>query len=162
MPKHDGVYKKGNKYYGAKWYKGKTYTTALFSTATEASEARQVLIRKLTKGVDLNKKNITIQDFTSRYLQNYIHGKRLDPITIKSIENRIKNGIFPLIGNKKLSSLTPEDIQDVQNKLYSKYSEGYAHQIMCQLRRMLKRAVIWEYIERDPSLGLDTIGATRK
>ena len=129
MPKLDGIYKKGNKYYGAKWYQGKTYTTSLFSSATEASEARQILIRKLNKGVDLNKKKITIQDFTSRYLKNYIYGKRLDPITVKSIENRIKNGIFPLIGNKKLSSLTPEDIQDVQNKLYRKYSEGYALQL---------------------------------
>jgi integrase len=91
------------------------------------------------------------------YIDHYIKGKKLDPVTVKTIVNRIKNGLIPILGKKRLSSLKPEFIQSLQNQLYSKYSEGYAHQVMCQLRRILKRAVIWEYIEKDPSLGVDAV-----
>jgi len=40
MPKHPGVYKKGKKWYGAKWWKGKTYVTRLCNTAEEAAYLR--------------------------------------------------------------------------------------------------------------------------
>jgi hypothetical protein len=63
MPKHTGIYRKGNKYYGAKWYNGKTYVTSLYPTADETTQAREELIKNLKKGITPDRKGITVKDF---------------------------------------------------------------------------------------------------
>jgi hypothetical protein len=145
VPKIVGIYKRGNKYYGAKWYRGKTYTTTVYDTSEEASEALQVLIRKLQKGVNLTHKSLTVSGFIKVYLDKYIRNKpNMQGITIKTIESR-------------LSVIEETFVQDLQNRLYAKYAQSYAFQVMCQFHRLLKRAVIWDYIERDPSIGVDVV-----
>ena len=75
MPKYPGIFKKqtkkGPRYYGSKWYKGKTYSTKICSTAEEAAKARAVLIKQLSKGV-IDNKNLTVTDFLKVYLTDYI------------------------------------------------------------------------------------------
>ena len=53
MPKYPGVFakqlKSGVRYYGAKWYNGKTHVTPLCDTAGEAADARRKLGEALHK-----------------------------------------------------------------------------------------------------------------
>ena len=76
MPKYPGIYKKqlksGTKYYGAKWHKGKTYTTKLYGKAMDAAEALEELNNQLKKDVLPEKKHITVRDFTNLYFQKYL------------------------------------------------------------------------------------------
>ncbi len=158
MPKYKGVYPKGKKFYGAKWYQGKTYTTKLYDTAGEAAEALEELTKNLKGGLKYDKKNITVRDFVALYLKSYILPKKnLQKLTLKSIEIKLRNGIIPYIGDKKLQKLTPLDLQALQNKLLARYKINTARMTMNEFKRVLRRALIWNYISRDPSIGLDTI-----
>ncbi len=158
MPKYKGVYPKGKKFYGAKWYQGKTYTTKLYDTAGEAAEALEELTKNLKGGLKYDKKNITVRDFVALYLKSYILPKKnLQKLTLKSIEIKLRSGIIPYIGDKKLQKLTPLDLQALQNKLLAKYKINTARMTMNEFKRVLRRALIWNYISRDPSIGLDTI-----
>lgn len=158
MPKYKGVYSKGKKFYGAKWYQGKTYTTKVCDTAGEAAEALEELTKNLKGGLKYDKKNITVLDFIILYLKSYIIPKKnLQKITLRNIERRLRNGIIPHLGKRKLLSLTPIDLQKLQNILLSRYKISSARTTMSEFKRVLKRAVIWDYIPRDPSVGLDII-----
>jgi integrase len=158
MPTHKGVYRKGKKFYGAKWYQRKTYVTKLFDTAAEAAEAREELIRILNKGVQPDKKNVTITDFIKLFLKKYLLPKQnVQRISINAFERNMRNSIIPFIGNMKLKGLTPEIMQDLQNKLLAKHASSSAAIIMNQFKRVVKRAVIWRYISYDPTLDLDSI-----
>lgn len=56
-----------------------------------------------------------------------------------------------------MRSLTPEDLQDLQNILLQHYATSSTRLIMGELRRMLKRAVLWHYIPYNPADALDPI-----
>jgi integrase len=158
MPKHPGVSRKGKKWYGSKWWKGKSYNTRLCDTAEEAAYLREKLIKRLQKGLDIDKSKTTVKDFVSVYLEKYLYKKpKLQEITISQIERNLKNCIIPAIGDKKLRDLTPEDMQDLQNIILSRYQPSSARVILSQFKRILKRATIWHYIEYNPALSLDTI-----
>ncbi len=108
--------------------------------------------------MNIDKSNIKIKDFVSIYLEKYLYKKpKLQKTTVIEIERNIRNCIIPAIGDKKLRELTPEDMQDLQNILLSKYHPSSARLILAQFKRMLKRAAIWHYIEYNPAVGLDTI-----
>jgi len=108
--------------------------------------------------LNIDKSNTTVKDFVSIYLEKYLYKKpTLQETTVIEIEKNIRNYIVPAIGDKKLRALTPEDMQDLQNMLLSKYQPSSARLILAQFKRVLKRAEIWHYIEYNPTSGLDTI-----
>lgn len=161
MPKYPSIYKKqlksGIKYYGAKWHKGKTYTTKLYSKAVDAAGALEELNNQLKKDVLPEKKHITVRDFTNLYFQKYLSKKPgIQHITLKNIRSGLIS-IIKIIGKLKLSDLTPEVLQDLQNKMLEHYDNGTVKVRLNEFRRVLKRAVKWKYIPYDPSADLDPI-----
>lgn len=157
MPKLKGIYQRGIGFYGAKWYKGKTYTTRIYLTAQEASDALDELIGNLQRGLQHNKKNITVAEFIDIFIEKYLLQKpRIQKLTIEHIRNRLKKGIIPFVGKKKLQALTPEILQELQNRLFLKYAESTAIVTMRAFKQVLKRAVVWKYLVSDPSQGLDS------
>ena len=162
MPKYPGVHtktlKSGTvKYYGSKWWEGRTYNTSLHPTASEAWESLQELIKELRLGKRFDKRSITVQQFIELYLEHYIKPKNIDPSTKKSISSRLRNAIIPYIGKRRLQSLRPEDMQQFQNQLLGDYSAPTVNRYIGELRRVLKRALIWDYLLKDITLGLDNI-----
>jgi integrase len=156
MPKLKGIYQRGKGFYGTKWYKGKTYTTRIYPTAQEASDALAELVDNLQKGLQHNKKNITVAEFIDIFIKKYLIQKpRIQKIIIINLKSRLYKGIVPFIGKKKLQSLTPEILQELQNRLFLKYAESMAIATMRAFKQVLKRAVVWEYLVHDPSQGLD-------
>jgi integrase len=157
MPKLKSIYQRGKGFYGAKWYKGKTYTTRIYPTAQEASDALDELVQDLQKGLQHNKKNITVAEFIDIFIEKYLLQKpRIQKITIDSLKTKLQKGIVPFIGKKRLQSLTPESLQDLQNKLFLKYAESTAIIAMRAFKQVLKRAVVWKFLVSDPSQGLDS------
>jgi len=162
MPKYRGVYQKqtksGIKFYGAKWHKGKTYTTSLYPTAKEASDALNEVIQNLEKGLQYDKKHITVEEFIRIFFEKYLsHKPGVQKITQYGMMSHMKNGIIPLIGKKKLQSLDPETMQELQNKLLQKYAKISASTILCEFRQILRRAVISRYLTFYPSMDMDPL-----
>jgi hypothetical protein len=158
MPTYTGVYKKGKKWYGAKWWKGKTYVTKLCKTAEEAAHLREKLIKRLRKGFNVEKSNITVANFIELYLENYITKRpNVHKMTIDSIKSGFKTSNVPIIGHLKLKDLNPEIMQKLQNKLLEKYAPGTVKVRINDFKRVLRRAVIWHYLPYDPSIDLDSV-----
>jgi len=156
MPRLKGIYQRGKGFYGAKWYRGKTYTTRIYPTAQEASDALDELVRDLQKGLRYNKKNITVAGFIDIFIEKYLLQKpRIQRITVNNITYKLRI-VASFIGRKKLQALTPETLQELQNRLFMKYAESSAVSIMRTFKQVLKRAVVWKYLVADPSQGLDS------
>ncbi len=71
MPKLKGIYRWGKGFYGAKWDKGKTYTTRIYPTAQETSDAFAVLVDNLQKGLQHNEENITVAELIDIFIEKY-------------------------------------------------------------------------------------------
>ena len=162
MPKTPGIYKKqlksGIRYYGSAWSRGehKVINTSLYPTAAEAKEALDNLKRQIQKGVRFDKKRITVKQFIDLYLKEYIEHKQLDVKSVRYTRSRL-NTIAGIIGDRPLHSLTALDMQDVQNKLLSHYAPVTVNCYMGEFKRLLKRALIWNYLLKNPMLGLDSV-----
>jgi len=162
MPKYPGVSKKvypsGRAvYYGAKWHKGKTYTTAVYPTATEASEALQELIRRLKRNVTPGKGKITVSHFVKLYLLKYISTRNVDNVTKYKHESSLRNQVIPALGHLRLKDIDGEVVQDYQNALLAKYKPSTAKVAFCDFKRLIRRAMIWGYIDQDPTIGIENI-----
>ena len=146
MPKYPGVYKKvypsgKTVYYGAKWYKGKTYTTAVYPTAGEASEALQELIRRLKRNVTPGKGKITVSQFVKLYLEKYISTRNVDNVTKYKHESSLRNQVIPLLGRLRLKDIDGEVVQDYQNALLAKYKPSTAKVAFCDFKRLMHRVL---------------------
>jgi integrase len=64
-----------------------------------------------------------------------------------------RNHIIPEIVNKKLQDLKPIDIVQFQNKLMKNKTASVAHNTMRILRKILNKAIEWEYISSNPIKG---------
>ena len=162
MPKYPGVYKKvypsGRAvYYGAKWHKGKTYTTSVYPTANEASVALRDLVKRLNRNVTPSKGKITVSQFVKLYLEKYISTRNVDNVTKYKHESSLRNQVIPLLGCLRLRDIDGEAVQDYQNALLAKYKPSTAKVAFCDFKRLIRRAMIWGYISQDPTLGIDAI-----
>ena len=161
MPKYPGIYSKKlkstTKYFGSKWYAGRTYNTSLYTTAREAYEALQQLVRELEAGIRKDKRSITVGEFILLYQKDYLDPKQITDQSKSLFISSLKNAIIPLIGDRRLQSLTPVDMQRLQNELLVRYKDTTADWHIKIFHGVLKRAVIWDYLVRDPMIGLDPI-----
>jgi integrase len=160
MPKYKGVCKKvypSGKvvYYGAKWNEGKTETTPVFPTAEEAAEELRKLINNLKSGLKVEKGKITFTQYAKVFLEKYVATKGNENSTNYIKESRIRNQLCPFIGHMKLKDIDGEVVQDLVNCLLEEYEPSTAHTAFVELRAMMKRAVIWDYIPKNPTLDFD-------
>jgi len=55
-----------------------------------------------------------------------------------------------------LRSLHAVDVQNLQNELLSKYSPGTVNTYIGEFKRVIKRAIVWDYLAKDITVGLDS------
>jgi integrase len=161
MPKVPGITKKvypsGKvRYYGAKRWKGKTYTTPVFPSAAEAAEALRELTHSLTSGVKIDKGKMTFEEYSRIFLEKYIKPKKIDFITKNRIESQIRNGLLPYLKDYKLRDIDGEIAQDLHNILNSRYTSGSAKSYWTEFRRMMQKAIDWDYLMKDPTRGIES------
>jgi integrase len=154
MPKHKGIFRKGDKWYGAKWWKGKTHVTRLCSSTEEAVRALEDLVRDLRRSVPPNKEKITLKDFSILYFRDYVlpragTAEGLKRMSLKVTESRIRTRILSTLGDRKLRDLGTKDLDDLASSLIKRYSANYTRSILISLKRILKAAYRWKYLGED-------------
>lgn len=120
-----------------------------FKTKKDAEKALQEIIYKLERG-ELVLSKITVGEFLDEWYKEYCLPK-LAPKTLKSYEELINLYFKPYLGNIELVNLKPLEIQKYYNRLkelgLSNTTVNYHHRV---LRSALNRAVIWQYIHKNP------------
>lgn len=120
-----------------------------FKTKKEAEKALQEIIYKLERG-ELILSKITVGEFLDEWYKEYCLPK-LAPKTLKSYEELINLYFKPYLGSTELVNLKPLEIQKYYNRLkelgLSNTTVNYHHRV---LKSALNRAVIWQYIHKNP------------
>lgn len=120
-----------------------------FKTKKDAEKALQEIIYKLERG-ELILSKITVGEFLDEWYKEYCLPK-LAPKTLKSYEELINLYFKPHLGSIELANLKPLEIQKYYNRLkelgLSNTTINYHHRV---LRSALNRAVIWQYIQKNP------------
>jgi integrase len=111
------------------------------------SEARAVLddqLRRMRLG-GLYRDTITLDSLVDRYLDTH----QADPATIKKLRSDLGQAIRAF-GDVPLELLVPADLATWRASL----SEGSRHGVFRSLKQVLRQAVSWQMLERNPAEGI--------
>jgi integrase len=92
----------------------------------------------------------TLKDFAPRFMEGYAKANRQKPSTMFSKGSILKNHLLPRFGDRKLDSITSEDVQRLKAEL-SERAPKTVNNILSMLGRMLRVAVEWDAIEQVPA-----------
>jgi|SRR5581483_819564 len=97
--------------------------------------------------------NTSFQDFAHRWLTEHLPGRNLKPTTIESYEHTLRAHLLPAFGQLKLRTLEQQP-ELIDRYISQKTRDGYSAKTVTNhllvLQVMLKRAVRWRLISRNP------------
>jgi len=143
-----GVIKRSNKYYYRIYRNGTQKEYGGFSTAEEAFNARNEHLNNIKKQ-NVEPSNILLQDFIIQYLKEYEIPNNRKTTAIKT-EGICRNHIIPALGDKKLREIRHFHIVQFKNQLVKNKTESVAFNTMRTLRKILNKAVEWEFLDYSP------------
>ena len=111
------------------------------------SEARAVLdeqLRRMRLG-GLYREDVTLAELVDRYLAQH----QADPATIKKLASDLRQAVRAF-GDVPLDRLVPAEIATWRASL----SEGARHGVFRSLKQVLRQAVEWQMVERNPAAGI--------
>lgn len=111
------------------------------------SEARAVLdetLRRMRLG-GLYREDVTLAELVDRYLAQH----QADPATIKKLRSDLRQAVRAF-GDVPLDRLVPAEIATWRASL----SEGARHGVFRSLKQVLRQAVEWQMVERNPAAGI--------
>lgn len=125
MPKFRGVYKdsKGGWYFKASTHKDpitgkwKQATRRGFSTAAEAAEARDALLREVASGPSPTVGELSVRQLVEQYLDECEATQRLGPKSLFDYRHYLDDYIDPWIGAMRVRELTTEVVASWQHRL---------------------------------------------
>ena len=123
-----------------------------YKTKKEAVEAREKTIGELYSGNYIVYQNVSVSDYMIFWLEEDIR-KRCRQQTYYSFSNAVRRHILPELGGKKMSALTPADIQALYNKK-TEYSYTVSKQIKVVIGLSMRYAVEMKVITNNPSVGV--------
>lgn len=110
-----------------------------YKAAVATEDPKQVRSDKLSE--------ITFSEFAmDLYLPHSVVNKR----SAKSDESKLRLYLIPAFGERTLSSITTQSIQQYQNKLLIKLSPATANRHFSLLHRMFALAIQWGYFDKNP------------
>lgn len=112
MPKRLGIRKKRNRWYYRIQIKGRRIEKGSFRTAKEAHLARLDYLKKHNRKIS-PQYNFTVKEICIKYLNEHDKIYHKHPTVIKN-EGICRNHIIPVLGNRKINDLTPNDIRQFQ------------------------------------------------
>lgn len=104
------------------------------------------------KGIIIDDKNMTIEQWSLKWLELYKKGKSYN--TYEMYKRTINNHIIPRLGSIRLSALRTSQIQEVLNAIVQKGHQRTAELTRLTIQQIIKQAVIEEYLHKDVTLGL--------
>lgn len=159
---------------GSNGQKGDYYSAVYEGTLAQARKERDKKLAELKlKNGKGNKGNIRFVEFARIYYKEYAE-KELSPTTVTGGKNELKNYVLPEIGNMPLNKIDALTIQRIINKLKErdkerldkngnvvKLSPTSVNNVYRLLRKILNKAIAWDYIETNPVLKVKAPGVSK-
>ena len=160
---------------GTNGQKGDYYSKVVNGTLTQARKIRDLKLAefKLQKNNTTNKENIKFLEFVKIYFREYAE-KELSPTTYQKDKRDVKNYLLPYIANTSLSKIDALTVQRIMSDLKdkekqrvncnikdTKLSPTTINGVYRTLRKILNKAVDWDYLERNPVLKVKAPGVSK-
>jgi integrase len=91
----------------------------------------------------------TLEQFKDRFLDGYARANRQKPSGIAAKETILNVHLVPLLGSKRLDTITNEVVQDLKHALQDR-SPKTVNNVLTVLNKLLKTAADWDVIDRMP------------
>lgn len=161
----------GRDIYGKKLIETITYTPEPGLTPKKQQKAVEEFARQfeadVKNGIALDGRKITLKAFTGRWKEEYADQK-LQPGTVEKYMAELNDKILPVLGHLKLSELRPATLNSFfvsmtkdgarRDKKPGGYSRNTIKKTMDVLSSVLRVAVEWEIIEKNPMDKVRTVG----
>ena len=122
---------------------------------------------QVKNGVALDGRKITLKDFTERWIKEYAEQK-LQPGTVEKYQAELNDKILPVMGHLKLSELRPATLNSAfvdmtkdgarRDGKSGGYSRATIKKTQDVLSSVLRTAVEWEILERNPMDKVRSVG----
>lgn len=159
---------------GSNGQKGDYYSTVFEGTVAQARKERDKKLAELKlKNGKGEKGNIRFIEFVKVYYKEYAE-KELSPTTIAGGKTSLKNYVLPEIANMPLNKIDTLTIQRIINNLKErerqrldkngnvvKLSSTSINGVYRLLRKILNKAIAWDYIETNPVLKVKPPGMSK-
>ena len=160
---------------GSNGQKGDYYSTVFEGTLAQAKKERDKKLAefKLKNGKG-NKSNIKFIDFVRIYYKEYAEIE-LSPTTVQTGKSELKNYILPEIANMPLYKIDGLIVQRIKKKKKKRkrerpdkngnivtLSSTTVNSVYRLLRKILNKAVAWNYIESNPVLTVNAPSVSTK
>ena len=131
-------------------------STDVWGVGAARDEAREIL-RDASRGIDrMAERNAsrdapTVRDLWTKYDQEQLpqRAKRAQA----DVRAMWEKDVLPVIGNRKVESITPEDIDKVHRKVTDSGRPVRANRVIENMRRVFNLAIRWGWIEKNPNAG---------
>jgi integrase len=117
------------------------------TTAREWGERRERAL--LLDGRKIRKEVPTLDAFAPRFIDGYARANRQKPSGIAAKEMILRVHLVPVLGHKRLDTITSEDVQLLKSRLRTKAAKT-VNNILTVLNVVMKKAVEWDVIDRVP------------
>jgi integrase len=130
-------------------------------TRKEAAEKLKLAQRAIEDGADLRADRLTVAQYLDQWLTASVRPSTRHK-TFTTYESLCRTAIVPRIGAKKLSKLTPLDLQSLYSNLgEAGLSPRTVHHVHRVLHRAFVQAVGWKILPRNPCDGTTSPKAPR-
>ncbi|TLS37776.1 tyrosine-type recombinase/integrase [Pseudalkalibacillus caeni] len=121
-----------------------------FKTKKAAQAAANELMNQYNKGEYFEVSNKTFEDFINEWIENRA-SRTLRASTLDTHKWIIDKHLIPAFGDMPLGNIKPKDIDSFyKEKEDAGYSSDYIVDMHSILRKSLKVAIEWEYIQKNP------------
>lgn len=161
----------GRDIYGKKLIETTTYTPDPSLTPKKRQKAVEEYARQfeadVKNGIAMDGRKISLKEFTDRWLTEYATQK-LQPGTVEKYKAELNDKILPVIGHLKLSELRPANLNTTfvamtkdgarRDGKTGGYSRATIKKTQDVLSSVLRTAVEWEIIEKNPMDKVRSVG----
>lgn len=118
-------------------------------TQKEAKDKREAFLQEVNKGVSVDAKKQTVEQFLVRWLEDS-QRQSVRPRTYERYEEVVRLHIIPMLGQHLLPKLSPHHVQSLYaRQLDAGFSETTVHHVHNVLHKALKTAVKWGLVSRN-------------
>ena len=161
----------GRDIYGKKLVETTTYTPDPSLTPKKKQKAVEEFARQfesdILNGMAMDGRKITLKQFTERWVQDYA-SQKLQPGTVEKYQTELDQKILPALGHLKLSELRPTVLNSTfiamtkdgvrKDGKPGGYSKATIQKTQNVLSSILRTAVDWEVIEKNPMDKVRSVG----
>lgn len=154
---------------------GDYYSEVFNGTLSQAKKQRDEKLAELKVNKSgSSKSNIKFIDFAKIYYKEYAE-KELSPTTVNTGKESLKRYVLPVFANEPLNKIDALSIQKLMNKLKDqdrerldkdgrvvKLSPTTVNGVYRLIRKILNKAIAWDYLEVNPVMKVKTPSVSKK